>query len=172
MTHDQPARYLRSFPATVRPLSWGDLGVTSYKFLFDHNCSDAAQFFPKRRILTLKQAGLALDATDRQIVERASERKWIIVTVNGDDFVDEITRYLKQTTRHNCHDLSGLVILPSGHEVQRHALAQIERKLFLEGKRIGWKEVWDLDCCVRVRRDGRAEISKFERCFYCKKNGL
>ena len=146
--------------------------MTSYRFLFDHNCSDAARFFPSRRILNLKQGGLAFDATDRQIVERASERKWIIVTVNGDDFVDEITRYLKQTTRHNCHDLSGLVILPSGHEVQRHALAQIERKLFLEGKRIGWKEVWDLDCCVRVRRDGRAEISKFERCFYCKKNGL
>jgi predicted nuclease of predicted toxin-antitoxin system len=146
--------------------------VTSYKFLFDHNCSDAAQFFPKRRRLSLKQAGLAPDATDRQIVERASERRWVIVTVNGDDFIDEITRYLRQTKKLQCHDLSGLVILPSGHEVQRRVLAQVERKLILEGRRIEWKDVWNLDCCVRVTRDGRAQVSRFERCFYCKKNGL
>ncbi len=146
--------------------------MTSYKFLFDHNCSDAAQFFPKRRTLTLKRAGLASDATDRQIVEMASERRWVIVTVNGEDFIDEIRRYLTQTKKLNCHDLSGLVILPSGHEVQRRVLVQTERKLLLNGKRIGWKDVWDLDCCVRIGRDGRVQVSRFERCFYCKKNDL
>lgn len=143
--HNRTCRIFSRFPVRNRPFSRGEMEMTSYKFLFDHNCSDAARFFPKRRILTLKQAGLPVDATGRQIVETASERRWVIVTVNGDDFVNEITRYLKQTTKLNCHDLSGLVILPSGHEVQRRALAQIDRKLVLEGKRIGWKDVWHLD---------------------------
>ena len=146
--------------------------MTSYKFLFDNNCTNTSQFFPKHRILTLEKAGLAYSASDRQIVERASERQWIIVTVNGKDFIAEIKRYLKQTKKLECHDLSGLVVLPSDREVQRRALQKIERKLILDGKSIGWKEVWDLDCYVRVNKDGSVQVSRFDRCFYCKKKGL
>ena len=144
----------------------------TYKFLFDNNCISASQFFPKRRILTLERAKLAPNATDRQIVETASERRWIIVTVHGDDFTAEIKRYLRQTKNLECHDLCGLVILPSDHEVQRQALRQIQRKMILDGKLIGWKDVWELDCCVRVNKNGNVRLTRFDRCFYCKKNGV
>lgn len=143
--------------------------MITYKFLFDNNCEKAAVFFPKRRIVTLKQAGLNPKATDRKIVEIASENQWIIVTANGDDFVSEINRYLKETKKSDCHDLSGLVILPSDHEVQRHALRDVEGKLRLNGKQIKWKDVWELDCCVRVTKT-RVHVIRFERCFYCRKN--
>jgi hypothetical protein len=144
--------------------------MSVYKFLFDNNCEKAALLFPKRRTVTLKQAGVSPKATDREIVEIACENQWIIVTVNGDDFVSEINRYLKQTKKTECHDLSGLVILPNGHELQRQALRNIEDKLILDGKHISWKEVWKLDCRVRVTKT-RLRVNRFERCFYCKKNG-
>ena len=144
----------------------------SYKFLFDNNCVSAAQFFPGRRVMTLKKAHLTANASDRRIVEVASERCWIIVTVNGDDFIAEIRRYLAQSKKDECHDLSGLVILPSDHEVQRGALRQIERKLMLDGTSIGWRDVWLLDCCVRVSKNGTVQVNRFERCFYCSKNGV
>jgi hypothetical protein len=102
-------------------------------------------------------------------VEAACANEWIIVTVNGDDFVSEINRYLTQTKKSECHDLSGLVILPSDHEVQRQTLRHIEDKLMFEGKHISWKEVWKLDCCVRIAKS-RVRVIRFERCFYCKKN--
>jgi hypothetical protein len=145
--------------------------MTNYKFVFDNNCEKAAIFFPKRRIVTLRQAGLTAKASDRQIVERASERQWIIVTVNGDDFIAEINRYLKETKKLECHDLSGLVILPSDHEVQRHAMHRVEEKLVFSGRRITWKDVWRLDCCVRIKKNGKVQVTRFPRCFYCEKTG-
>ena len=60
--------------------------------------------------------------SDRKIVEVASDRKWIIVTANGDDFIAEIRRYLRQSRKLVCHDLSGLVTIPNGHQLQEHVL--------------------------------------------------
>jgi hypothetical protein len=146
--------------------------VTSYKFIFDNDSRKAAVFFPQRRIVTLEQAGLTEKATDREVVEVASDRRWIIVTANGDHFITEIRRYLRQSTRLICHDLSGLVIVPNDHQFQQRSLPRLEKRLHLDGKRIGWKDVWELDCCVRATKDGKAQITRFERCRYCKKNGL
>ncbi len=146
--------------------------MTSYKFIFDNDCPNAAEFFPSRRIVTLEQAGLSPASSDRKIVELASERRWIIVTANGDDFVAEIKRYLRQSTKLVCHDLSGLVIIPNDYQLQQRALPRLEERLHFENKHIGWKDVWELDCCVRVTKNGRAQITRFERCFYCTKNGL
>ena len=67
--------------------------MTGYRFIFDNDSRKAARFFPRRRIVFLEQAGLTEKASDRKIVEVASDRKWIIVTANGDDFVAEIKRY-------------------------------------------------------------------------------
>jgi uncharacterized protein DUF5615 len=91
--------------------------VISYKFIFDNDSRKAAVFFPQRRIVTLEQAGLTEKATDREVVEVASDRRWIIVTANGDHFITEIRRYLRQSTRLICHDLSGLMIVPNDHQL-------------------------------------------------------
>jgi hypothetical protein len=146
--------------------------VAVYRFIFDNDSRKAAQFFPRRRIVTLEQAGLSEKASDREIVEVASDRKWIIVTANGDHFIAEIKRYLRQSTKFVCHDLSGLVIIPNDYQLQQRALPRLEERLHYEGKHITWKDIWELDCCVRVTKDGKAQLTRFERCFYCKKSGV
>lgn len=146
--------------------------MTSYKFIIDNNCRNAAKFFPSRRIVTLEKAGLNARASDREIVEVASDRRWIVVTANGDDFIAEIKRYLSQSTKLVCHDLYGLVIIPNDYQLQQRALPRLEERLHFDGRHIGWKDVWELDCCVRVTKSGKAQIARFERCFYCKKSGL
>ena len=146
--------------------------MTGYRFIFDNDSRKAARFFPRRRIVSLEQAGLNEKASDRKIVEVASDRKWIIVTANGDDFITEIKRYLQQSKKLICHDLAGLVIIPNDHQLQEQVLPRIEERLHFEGAHISWKDVWELDCCVRVTRSGKPQIKRFERCFYCKKNGV
>ncbi len=145
--------------------------MTDYRFIFDNNCERAAEFFPKRRTITLKRAGLSPSARDREIVEIASDRKWIIVTSDGDDFIKEINLYLRQTMKLNCHDLSGLVILPSAFESQRNSMHKAEQRLVLNGRHLSWKDVWELNCCVRIARTGAVQVTRFDRCFYCKKYG-
>lgn len=146
--------------------------MTTYRFIFDNDCRRASRFFPHRRIVTLEQAGLNEKSRDRESVEAAADHRWIIVTANGDHFVTEIRRYLRQSTRVVCHDLSGLVIIPNDHQLQERALPRLEERLHLNGNHIAWKDVWELDCCVRVSQNGKAQISRFDRCFYCKKNGV
>jgi Domain of unknown function (DUF5615) len=146
--------------------------MTSYRFIFDNNCRKAASFFPRRRIVMLEDAGLTEKATDRQIVEVASDREWIIVTANGDDFTAEIKQYLGQSRKLICHDLSGLVIIPNDHQIQQRILPKIEHRLHFNDEHISWKDVWERDLCVRVTEIGNPQITKFERCFYCKKRGV
>ncbi len=146
--------------------------MTDYRFIFDNNCEKAAEFFPKRRVITLKRVRLSPNTSDREIVEVASDRKWIIVTSNGDDFIAEINRYLGQTMKLKCHDLFGLVILPSAFEAQRNAMHKVEQRLVFNGRHLRWKDVWELDCCVRVTRTGAVQVTRFDRCFYCKKAGV
>ena len=146
--------------------------MTSYKFIIDNDCRNAARFFPSRRIVSLEKGGLSARASDCEIVKVASDRRWIIVTANGHDFITEIKRYLRQSTKLVCHDLAGLVIIPNDCQLQQRALPRLEKRLKYEGEPITWKDVWELDCCVRVMKDGRVQISRFERCFYCKKNGV
>jgi|HubBroStandDraft_1064217.scaffolds.fasta_scaffold198398_2 predicted nuclease of predicted toxin-antitoxin system len=156
--------------AIVRATQWKSMA--SYKFIFDNDSRKTAEFFPRRRIVSLEQAGLTEKASDREIVEVASDRKWIIVTANGDHFIAEIKRYLRQSMKLVCHDLSGLVIVPNDYQLQQRILPRIGQRLNFDGKHIDWKDVWELDCCVRVTKDGKAQVTRFERCFYCKKRGV
>jgi hypothetical protein len=140
--------------------------MANYRFIFDNDSRKTAEFFPRRRTVSLEQAGLTEKASDREIVEVASDRGWIIVTANGDDFMAEVNRYLQQSTKLVCHDLSGLIIVPNDYEIQRRVLPGLGNRLHFEGKLINWKDVWELDCCVRVCKDGKAQVTRFERCFY------
>lgn len=146
--------------------------MADYRFIFDNDSRKATQFFPRRRIVTLEQAELSEKASDGEIVKAASERKWIIVTANGDHFVAEIKKYLRRSTKLVCHDLAGLVIIPNDYQLQQRALPRLGERLHFEGKHITWQDVWELDCCVRVTKDGKARLTRFERCFYCNKGGV
>lgn len=142
-----------------------------FGFLLDRDVSKAASLFPPRRTRTIAQAGLPENATDREIVEKAWKLGRTIVTRNGFEFVREIEKFLSETKRTDCHDMFGLVILPNGCESQKRLLPELEKKLWLDRKKITWSDVADLDCCVRVKKIGNPEVTRFERCFYCRKLG-
>ncbi len=142
-----------------------------FGFLLDRDVSKAASLFPPKRTRTISQVGVPDNATDREIVEKAWELGRTIVTANGDHFVREIEEYLNQTMQKTCHDMFGLVILPNGYEHQRQSLKGVEERLRLDGKKITWSDVAKLDCCVRVKKTGNPEVTRFERCFYCRRLG-
>jgi hypothetical protein len=140
-----------------------------YKFLLDRDVSKAVTFFPRRRASTIADVGLSESASDAAIVEKAWELEATIVTANGDDFLREVRRFLRQTKRKDCHDLFGLVILPNRFEIQRRTLADLGFRLRFDGKKISWDDVWQRNLCVRVRTVGNPEITQLPRCFYCQK---
>jgi hypothetical protein len=61
----------------------------------------------------------ATRAKDSEIVKAAWDRRLIIVTANGDDFKTEILAFQARTERNNCRELFGLIVLPSGYELQK-----------------------------------------------------
>ncbi|MGA3317566.1 MAG: hypothetical protein ABSC64_14135 [Candidatus Korobacteraceae bacterium] len=140
--------------------------------MFDRDAAKAAELFPAQRVVMLEDVGLPETATDSEIVRAACDRKFIVVTCNGDDFVREFNSYLAQTKKLECHDMYGLVVLPNGFEIQRRVVPKLVGRLRLEGNRISWREVWEKDCLVKIGRNGAVATSRFPRCHYCKKSGL
>src|ERR1700688_1332425 len=116
-------------------------GLFSYGVLLDRDVSKAASLFPRKRTQTIADVGLPQDATDAEIVRAAWERELTIVTGNGDDFTREIQKFLAQTRRNECHEMRGLVVLPSGYERQRRLLQDIERTLKLGNQKLTWAGV-------------------------------
>jgi hypothetical protein len=147
----------------------GMADVSHYGFLIDRDVAKAASFFPRKRTRTTLQMGLPEDTGDDVIVKLAWERQWIIVTGNGDHFIHQILKFQTKTEKKECHDLSGLIILPNGFEVQKWLLREIEKKLRFGGKQITWADVWYKNYCVRVLKNGNAEITTFPKCLYCRK---
>jgi hypothetical protein len=85
-------------------------GMLSYGFLLDRDVSKAVSLFPKKRAKTIADIGLPQNAPDAAVVKAAWERQLTIVTGNGDDFIREITSFLKQTKKASdgCHEVFGL----------------------------------------------------------------
>jgi hypothetical protein len=122
--------------------------MTHFRFLLDRDVSKTASLFPKKRTLTVTSES----ASDRQIVEQACRDGCIRVTANGKDFRREIDKFLRQTKRRDCHDLYGLVILPSGYEIQKRLLKDIEAQMRYGQKPVSWFDVWRRNYCVRVKK--------------------
>lgn len=94
----------------------------------------------------------------------------IIVTANGEHFIWEIKKYQSRLMGNECHELHGLVILPSGWEHQRRLLKHIEDKLRIDGKSITWADVAEHNSCVRLKRNGPPDVRReFRPCLYCEK---
>ena len=147
-------------------------GLRSYGFLLDRDVSKVAALFPKKRTKTLSDVGLSERAKDSEIVREAWERELTIVTGNGDDFVREIKAFQGRTTRADCHELYGLIVLPNGYERQKRLLQGLEDKLRLGSEKLTWTDVAQKNCFVRVKSSGKPEVRRFKRCFYCQKEEL
>jgi hypothetical protein len=139
--------------------------MTQYRVLLDRDMLKTASLFPKKRTVIVTSE----KATDRHIVKQACQDCCIIVTANGRDFRREIDRFLHQTKRNECHDLSGLVILPSGFEIQERLLKNLEDQMRYRGKSVSWFDVWDRSYCVRMKTGGAPEVTTLPRCSYCAK---
>ena len=138
-----------------------------YRFLLDESVRHLKGCFPRHRAITTTEAGLRPNASDAEVVKKAWDLQYIIVTANGDDFVREIRRFQRQMMRANCRDLRGLVVVPDGSLTQTRALRQIARSLRFGGRPIGWEQVNEWNLYVRVQRSSSPEIRRFPRCRYC-----
>jgi hypothetical protein len=144
--------------------------LAPYNFLFDRDVSKAVLLLSKKRSRTVSDVRLPDNATDASVVAKAWELDATIVTANGDDFLREMSAFSRQTKKSECHDLFGLVILPSGFEIQKRVLPRLDDRLRFKGKAISWKEVQRQNLCVRVKADGGfPTITQLPQCFYCEK---
>jgi hypothetical protein len=144
--------------------------VPPYHFLFDRDVEAAADALPASRVLTLERVGLPATATDEAIIDKASEKRCIIVTANGRDFLPAPLQYIKQSRRRVCHDLNGLVVLPTGLEPQRRLLREAPQRMRFGGVAVTWADVWARNHYVRLVRNGPAEVKLLPRCTLCMKN--
>jgi hypothetical protein len=48
-------------------------------------------------------------------------------------------------------------------------LQGLEDKLRLGSERLTWTNVAQKNCLVRVKKNGKPEVKRFKRCFYCQK---
>src|SRR5690348_8954301 len=141
-------------------------GATGYTFLLDEDVKGLVSLFPKRRVKVLSDVHLRATATDMSIVRKAWNRQFVIVTGNGRDFRKAIDDF-QQRGVGGCSCLWGLVILPSGEEVQKRVLSDmkaLERRLRFKGKRITWTDVHQENYEVRVMRTGDAHVTEHPRC--------
>jgi hypothetical protein len=139
-------------------------GLPSYGFLLDRDVSKVASLFPRKRTKTLADVGLSERARDADIVRIARERALTIVTGNGDDFVREINAFQGRTTRADCQELYGLVVLPNGYERQKRLLQGLDDKLRLGSEKLTWTNVAKKNCFVRVKKNGNGQLRGLNKC--------
>jgi len=141
--------------------------VIGYRFLVDRDVSKVAAHLPQKRTLTLSAVGLSEEASDSLIVQEAYERRCIIVTANGEHFKAAMLRFMRVQKRKQCYDLNGLIVLPSGYEHQKRLLQDAQDRLRFGGRRLAWRDVWERDFYVRLKKSGLHEVWRFPPCRYC-----
>jgi hypothetical protein len=149
--------------------------VPPYRFLFDRDVEGAADALPARRVLTLAKVELPETASDDAIIDAACANRSIIVTANGKDFRPAALKYIAQSSRRSqgrCHDLSGLVVLPTGLEIQRRLLREAPQRMRYAGRPVTWADVWGRSYYVRLKKSGPAEVNPLPGCGVCKKREI
>ncbi len=57
--------------------------------------------------------------------------------------------------------------MPSGYEHQSRLLEDAEERLRFGDRQLTWRDVWQKDYFVRLRKSGVHEVKRFRPCFYC-----
>ncbi|WP_370655575.1 DUF5615 family PIN-like protein [Candidatus Binatus sp.] len=139
-----------------------------YRFLFDECVRDAAEYFPKARVISRANIKLKDGASDEAVVEAAYKAEAIIVTANGKDFIRIMDRFLKKQMVKFCRDLNGLVVIPN--PIQQHVLRRAAERMTFDGEKITWYDVWRRDLYVKISPQGIPRVVRFRRCYYCEKH--
>jgi uncharacterized protein with PIN domain len=144
--------------------------VASFKFQIDQSVSHLARLFPKKRVATNQSLGISENASDEELVEIASFQRNLIITANRGDFEHAIKKYVARSSKKQfgCKRVPGLVLLLSNDKLaQERMLKGLESRLFLDGKKITFKHVHELDLLVRVHSTGKAVVTRLPRCPHC-----
>jgi hypothetical protein len=145
------------------------IAMFTYGFILDNGVNHLREWLPRGRTRTLADLSLVVTSSDLDIVMKASDERLIIVTANGSDFLREIGRYSRTSSRIKCHDSSGLFILMDAH-IPHRPFIEVTALLRLGGKQIGWTDVTDNNLVVRLTVDDRVSVDRLPRCFYCAKS--
>src|SRR5262245_63936690 len=132
-------------------------------FLLDEDVKALRPLFPKKGVRTLAQVRLKPNSTDATVIRMAWNRGFTIVTANADHFRKAIIDFQERGRAGECSCLFGLVILPSGEEVQRRLLSSlkaVEQRLRFSGKAITWKDVRKKPYEVRLQRSGAPRVAE------------
>jgi len=131
--------------------------------LLDEDVKALKPVFPKKRVKTLADVRLRADSIDADMVQKAWNRGFTIVTANADHFRTAINDFQARGASGECSCLWGLVLLPTGEEVQRRilrSLRAVERRLRSGGKAIAWKDVRKNNYEVRILRSGAPRVAQ------------
>jgi hypothetical protein len=132
-------------------------------FLYDKDCrSDVVRWALSPGVATTRNE-------DAETVAKAREQCRTVVTSNGVDFLRYINEAQKRDDNRNCEDCWGLVILPNKDLELEYSLkrANVRMGVWVGGRMIPWKAVGYVNLCIRLDREGKVHIARFERCKYC-----
>ncbi|HUY81299.1 MAG TPA: hypothetical protein VMU92_06215 [Acidobacteriaceae bacterium] len=133
-------------------------------FIYDLDCSNSksiqAVFKPGSPTTMIK---------DPETVQEARDSAKTVVTSNAKDFIPYTLECQKRDDNHDCQDCWGLVIVPNREFDREYALekAQAKRGVPINGAMLPWKAAFYANLSVTITRDGRVQVSRFDRCQYC-----
>jgi hypothetical protein len=126
--------------------------MAKFKFLVDNCVRHLQSVLPARQTVQLEEVGLSGLSGDDEVVEVASVENLLIVTNNSLHFQQGVIARIGESRKgeHDCTQVHGLVIVvPSDAIVQQRVLVAAAKNLIFEGKRIGWKTVFE-QCLTRL----------------------
>jgi hypothetical protein len=144
--------------------------MAKFKFLLDNDVRHLEDVLPAKQTAHLEDVGLNAASTDEEIVQVASVRNVLIVTNNRRDFQRAVANWIGESTKkaNGCTQVHGLVIVkPPEAFNQSRLMLSASKRLDFEGKRIGWKTVFDECLQVVIEASGAVKITKLPRCPFC-----
>jgi hypothetical protein len=145
--------------------------VAKFKFVLDNDVRHLQSILPARQTVQLEEVGLSGLSSDEEIMEVASGANLLIVTNNSRHFQQGVVARIGQSRKgsYDCTQVQGLVVVvPSDAIIQKRVLAAAAKSLIFEGKRIGWKNVFEQCLKVVIEASGPPKITRLPRCPWCK----
>jgi hypothetical protein len=139
------------------------MGNFKYGFLLDENVVALQSLFPKGRAKTVNDFSLAGKA-DSEVIKKAGEEAFIVVT--SDAQYIEFFRQISASNSQGRH-IHGLVIVtPTDFEKQKRLfpIAEIEKKMTLNGMKMNWQIVSEYNLLVRVEENRRVTTLRLPLC--------
>lgn len=133
-------------------------------FVCDEDCQHLAASLPTSEVFTLAQIGITMGrgTPDGAVVKHARESGCIVITGNKSHFVREMRLAARRCTPAECFEGGGMITVPSG--LERLPFTRMSRSLALDGKPVGWGDVFTCNLHVDVQRAGIVVVKRLPVC--------